>query len=144
MPLSVQWISGLSRGVSTRAALRLFVVTLCVLITLLMAILNFVSASSASQLFCHSYCLSFSISIINQFYTVFVFQFFIPGNNCTSVITNRTALEDLKLYTVPVSSVPPNEHVISPCFVFIICLMIPMESMVILYDVFLKSFSELC
>ncbi|XP_051256714.1 adenylate cyclase type 4 [Dicentrarchus labrax] len=42
MPLSVQWISGLSRGVSTRAALRLFVVTLCVLITLLMAILNFV------------------------------------------------------------------------------------------------------
>ncbi|XP_028261578.1 adenylate cyclase type 4 [Parambassis ranga] len=41
MPLSVQWISGLSRGVSTRAALRLIVVTLCVLITLLMAILNF-------------------------------------------------------------------------------------------------------
>ncbi|XP_070785659.1 adenylate cyclase type 4-like [Enoplosus armatus] len=41
MPLSVQWISGLSRGVSTRAALRLFVVTVCVLITLLMAILNF-------------------------------------------------------------------------------------------------------
>ncbi|XP_044038997.1 adenylate cyclase type 4-like isoform X2 [Siniperca chuatsi] len=41
MPLGVQWISGLSRGVSTRAALRLFVVTLCVLITLLMAILNF-------------------------------------------------------------------------------------------------------
>ncbi|XP_031160113.1 adenylate cyclase type 4-like [Sander lucioperca] len=42
MPLSVQWISGLSRGVSTVAALRLFVVILCVLITLLMAILNFV------------------------------------------------------------------------------------------------------
>ncbi|XP_049922381.1 adenylate cyclase type 4-like [Epinephelus moara] len=41
MPLSVQWISGLSRSVSTRAALRVFVVTLCVLITLLMAILNF-------------------------------------------------------------------------------------------------------
>ncbi|XP_008277916.1 adenylate cyclase type 4 [Stegastes partitus] len=41
MPLSVQWISGLSRGVSTRAALRVFVVTLCTLITLLMAILNF-------------------------------------------------------------------------------------------------------
>ncbi|XP_059211326.1 adenylate cyclase type 4-like [Centropristis striata] len=41
MPFSVQWISGLSRGVSTRAALRLFVVTLCVLITLLMAILNY-------------------------------------------------------------------------------------------------------
>lgn len=34
---------GLSRGVSTKAALRLFVVTLCVLITLLMAILNYVS-----------------------------------------------------------------------------------------------------
>ncbi|XP_076580666.1 adenylate cyclase type 4 [Chaetodon auriga] len=67
MPLSVQWISGLSRGVSTRAALRLFVVTLCVLITLLMAILNFL---------------------------------FLPGNDCRS-ITNRTELEDLKLYTVP-------------------------------------------
>ncbi|TKS93118.1 Adenylate cyclase type 2 [Collichthys lucidus] len=40
MPVGVQWISGLSRGVSTRAALRLFVVTLCVLITLLMGILN--------------------------------------------------------------------------------------------------------
>lgn len=36
-------MSGLSRGVSTKAALRLFVVTLCVLITLLMAILNYVS-----------------------------------------------------------------------------------------------------
>lgn len=68
MPLGVQWISGLSRGVSTRAALRLFVVTLCVLITLLMAILNFV---------------------------------FLPGNNCTSIISNRTELEGLKLYTVP-------------------------------------------
>uniref|UniRef100_A0A8D3AUB9 Adenylate cyclase type 4 n=1 Tax=Scophthalmus maximus TaxID=52904 RepID=A0A8D3AUB9_SCOMX len=42
MPVGVQWISGLSRGLSTRAALRLFVVALCVLITLLMAILNFV------------------------------------------------------------------------------------------------------
>ncbi|XP_069374778.1 adenylate cyclase type 4-like [Paralichthys olivaceus] len=40
MPTGIQWISGLSRGVSTRAALRLFVVTLCVLIILLMAILN--------------------------------------------------------------------------------------------------------
>lgn len=55
MPLSVQWISGLSRGVSTRAALRVFVVSLCVLITLLMAILNFVSCTSASQLLCHIY-----------------------------------------------------------------------------------------
>ncbi|XP_029382273.1 adenylate cyclase type 4 [Echeneis naucrates] len=42
MPLGVQWISGLSRGVSTRVALRLFVVTICVLITLLMAFLNLV------------------------------------------------------------------------------------------------------
>ncbi|XP_073330521.1 adenylate cyclase type 4-like [Pagrus major] len=67
MPLGVQWISGLSRGVSTRAALRLFVVTLCLLITLLMAFLNYI---------------------------------FLPGNNCTS-ITNRTELEDLKLYTGP-------------------------------------------
>ncbi|KAI3376219.1 hypothetical protein L3Q82_016733 [Scortum barcoo] len=41
MPLSVQWISGLSRGVSTRAVLRMFVIILCVLITLLMAILNY-------------------------------------------------------------------------------------------------------
>ncbi|GLD64677.1 adenylate cyclase type 4-like protein [Lates japonicus] len=41
MPVGVQWISGLSRGIATRAALRLFVVTLSVLITLLMAILNF-------------------------------------------------------------------------------------------------------
>ncbi|XP_054609450.1 adenylate cyclase type 4-like isoform X2 [Dunckerocampus dactyliophorus] len=42
IPPRVQWISGLSRGVSTRAALRLFIVCLGVLITLLMAILNFV------------------------------------------------------------------------------------------------------
>ncbi|XP_069564084.1 adenylate cyclase type 2-like [Brachyistius frenatus] len=41
MPLSVQWISGLSRVLSTRAALRLFIVILTVLITLLMAVLNF-------------------------------------------------------------------------------------------------------
>ncbi|XP_072231931.1 adenylate cyclase type 4-like isoform X2 [Leuresthes tenuis] len=41
MPLNVQWISGISRGVSTIAALRLFVVMLCVLITSLMAVLNF-------------------------------------------------------------------------------------------------------
>ncbi|KAM4537307.1 adenylate cyclase type 4 isoform 1-T2 [Odontesthes bonariensis] len=41
MPLNVQWISGLSRGVSTIAALRLFVVILCMLITSLMAVLNF-------------------------------------------------------------------------------------------------------
>ncbi|KAM3849800.1 adenylate cyclase type 4-like [Diretmus argenteus] len=68
MPWSVQWIPGLSRGVSTRAALRVLVVSLCVLITLLMAVLNFV---------------------------------FIPGNNCTSISTNRTELEALKLYTVP-------------------------------------------
>ncbi|XP_037335724.2 adenylate cyclase type 4-like [Pungitius pungitius] len=41
IPHGVQWISGLSRGVSKRAALRLFVVALCVLITLLMAVLNY-------------------------------------------------------------------------------------------------------
>ncbi|KAM8898146.1 adenylate cyclase type 2 [Spinachia spinachia] len=41
MPLGVQWISGLSRGVSGRVALRLLVVVLCVLVTLLMAILNY-------------------------------------------------------------------------------------------------------
>uniref|UniRef100_A0A8C3ACH9 adenylate cyclase n=1 Tax=Cyclopterus lumpus TaxID=8103 RepID=A0A8C3ACH9_CYCLU len=45
MPLSVQWISSLSRSVSSRAALRLFVSVLCVLTTLIMAILNYVSSS---------------------------------------------------------------------------------------------------
>uniref|UniRef100_A0AAX7VM61 Adenylate cyclase type 4 n=1 Tax=Astatotilapia calliptera TaxID=8154 RepID=A0AAX7VM61_ASTCA len=40
MPVGVQWISGLSRGVATRAVLRLFVIIICVLITLLMAMLN--------------------------------------------------------------------------------------------------------
>lgn len=68
IPLSVQWISSLSRGVATKAALRLFIIILCVLITLLMAILNLV---------------------------------FIPGNNCTSITTNRSEVEALKLYTVP-------------------------------------------
>ncbi|XP_051917280.1 adenylate cyclase type 4-like [Hippocampus zosterae] len=63
----IHWMSGLCRTVSTRAALRLFIVCLSLLITLLMAILNFV---------------------------------FIPGNNCTE-ISDRRALEDLKLYTVP-------------------------------------------
>lgn len=42
IPVGVQWISGLSRGVSNRVALRLFVVSLCILITLLMAFLNMV------------------------------------------------------------------------------------------------------
>ncbi|XP_029943847.1 adenylate cyclase type 4 [Salarias fasciatus] len=42
MPQSVQWISGLSRSLSTNAAFRLFLIILCVLITLLMAILNYV------------------------------------------------------------------------------------------------------
>ncbi|XP_041738662.2 adenylate cyclase type 4 [Coregonus clupeaformis] len=41
MPLSVQWVSSLSQGVATRAAVRLVLVCLCLLITLLMAILNF-------------------------------------------------------------------------------------------------------
>ncbi|XP_029932527.1 adenylate cyclase type 4 [Myripristis murdjan] len=68
MPLNLQWISGLSCGLTTRAVLRILMITLCVLITLLMAILNY---------------------------------FFIPGNNCTSIATNRTELEALKLYTVP-------------------------------------------
>lgn len=42
MPSSLQWISGLSRGLATQAVLRLFLVILCVLITLLMAILNYI------------------------------------------------------------------------------------------------------
>lgn len=40
MPLSVQWVSGLSHRVSTRAALRLLLICFCLLITLLMAVLN--------------------------------------------------------------------------------------------------------
>ncbi|XP_026183160.1 adenylate cyclase type 2 [Mastacembelus armatus] len=40
MPLGVQWMSGLSHGISTRAVLRLFVVMICILIILLMAMLN--------------------------------------------------------------------------------------------------------
>ncbi|XP_077356482.1 adenylate cyclase type 2 isoform X2 [Festucalex cinctus] len=42
IPSRINWISGLSRGVSNKAALRLFIVCLSLLITLLMAILNFV------------------------------------------------------------------------------------------------------
>ncbi|XP_017292989.1 adenylate cyclase type 4 isoform X2 [Kryptolebias marmoratus] len=42
IPLNAQWISHLSRSVSTRVVLRLFVVVLCVLITLLMAFLNLI------------------------------------------------------------------------------------------------------
>ncbi|XP_048826139.1 adenylate cyclase type 4-like isoform X2 [Brienomyrus brachyistius] len=41
MPQGVQWVPSLSQGVASRAALRLFLVFLCVFITLLMAILNF-------------------------------------------------------------------------------------------------------
>ncbi|MED6238548.1 hypothetical protein ATANTOWER_024384 [Ataeniobius toweri] len=42
LPLNVQWVLKLSRNFTTRAVLRLLLVSLCVLITLLMAILNFV------------------------------------------------------------------------------------------------------
>ncbi|XP_046872296.1 adenylate cyclase type 4-like isoform X1 [Hypomesus transpacificus] len=41
MPLSVRWVSGLSQGVSRRVALRLLLVCFSLLISLLMAILNF-------------------------------------------------------------------------------------------------------
>ncbi|TNN53413.1 Adenylate cyclase type 2 [Liparis tanakae] len=41
MPLSVRWMSGPAGSASSRAALRLFVSTLCVLITMTMAILNY-------------------------------------------------------------------------------------------------------
>uniref|UniRef100_A0AAR2KPW7 adenylate cyclase n=1 Tax=Pygocentrus nattereri TaxID=42514 RepID=A0AAR2KPW7_PYGNA len=40
IPTSVHWVSNLSQGVATRAALRLLLVFTCLLITLLMAILN--------------------------------------------------------------------------------------------------------
>ncbi|XP_077399485.1 adenylate cyclase type 2 [Vanacampus margaritifer] len=42
IPPRINWLSGLSRGVSSKVALRLFIVCLSLLITLLMAILNFV------------------------------------------------------------------------------------------------------
>ncbi|KAL7841460.1 hypothetical protein SRHO_G00251510 [Serrasalmus rhombeus] len=42
IPTSVHWVSNLSQGVATRAALRLLLVFTCLLITLLMAILNIV------------------------------------------------------------------------------------------------------
>ncbi|KAM6949517.1 adenylate cyclase type 4 [Aplochiton taeniatus] len=42
MPAGVRWVPELWRGVATRAALRLLLVTLCLLMTLLMAILNFI------------------------------------------------------------------------------------------------------
>ncbi|XP_030635308.1 adenylate cyclase type 4 [Chanos chanos] len=42
MPVSMQWVSTLWKGVATRAALRLILVMFCLLITLLMAILNIV------------------------------------------------------------------------------------------------------
>ncbi|XP_038158066.1 adenylate cyclase type 4-like [Cyprinodon tularosa] len=41
LPLNVQWVLKLSRNNTARAALRLLLVSLCVLITLLMAVLNF-------------------------------------------------------------------------------------------------------
>lgn len=104
MPSGIQWISGLSRGVATRVTLRLFVVLLCVLITLLMAILNFVSSSSDFMI----WSLSLLFPIIHRFIcssllSSILLQVFLPGNNCT-VITNGTELEALKLYTVPVRS----------------------------------------
>ncbi|XP_056620140.1 adenylate cyclase type 4 isoform X2 [Triplophysa dalaica] len=43
IPPSLHWVSSLSDGVATRAALRLLLVFLCVLITLLMAFLNIIS-----------------------------------------------------------------------------------------------------
>lgn len=104
IPPSVQWISGLSRGVSTKAALRLFVVTLCVLITLLMAILNYVS-----YFYLIVYALFCSVDLISWFIVqstitiYFILKVFLPGNNCTA-ITNRTELEGLRLYTGPVST----------------------------------------
>lgn len=102
IPPSVQWISGLSRGVSTKAALRLFVVTLCVLITLLMAILNYVSYFNliVYALFCSVDLISWFISTLIIY---FILKVFLPGNNCTA-ITNRTELEGLRLYTGPVST----------------------------------------
>ncbi|KAJ8382516.1 hypothetical protein SKAU_G00032940 [Synaphobranchus kaupii] len=41
MPQGVQWVTSLSQLVSTRVALRFFLVSFCLLITLLMAVLNF-------------------------------------------------------------------------------------------------------
>lgn len=41
LPLNVEWMLKLSRNLTARAVLRLFLVSLCILITLIMAILNF-------------------------------------------------------------------------------------------------------
>ncbi|KAI1888659.1 hypothetical protein AGOR_G00187420 [Albula goreensis] len=41
LPQGVQWVASLSQGIASRAVLRLLLVCLCVLMTLLMAILNF-------------------------------------------------------------------------------------------------------
>eukprot|EP00063_Salmo_salar_P087881 XP_014062716.1 PREDICTED: adenylate cyclase type 4-like [Salmo salar] len=41
IPIGLQWVTSLSQGVATRPAARLLLVCLCLLITLLMAILNF-------------------------------------------------------------------------------------------------------
>lgn len=76
MPSSIQWMSGLSRGVSTKVALRLFVVTLCVLITLLMAILNYVSCFSIQMLWAQpSLC---------ETHRLFPFEGFPPGEQLHS------------------------------------------------------------
>lgn len=62
IPPSMHWVSSLSDGVATRAALRLLLVFLCVLITLLMAFLNIVSQhtnTSTHTAFCFN--LAFSV-----------------------------------------------------------------------------------
>uniref|UniRef100_A0A096MHP6 Adenylate cyclase type 4 n=1 Tax=Poecilia formosa TaxID=48698 RepID=A0A096MHP6_POEFO len=75
LPLNVQWVEKLSRNLPARAVVRLFLVTLCILITLLMAILNLVVCLCS-------------------------FQIVLPRRNCTSV-TNTTYLEGHGLYNLP-------------------------------------------
>ncbi|KAG5846260.1 hypothetical protein ANANG_G00147900 [Anguilla anguilla] len=67
MPQGVQCVTSLSQLVSTRAALRLFLVSFCVLITLLMAILNFFFLPEPS---CSSFPQNASVLETFKLYTV--------------------------------------------------------------------------
>ncbi|KAG9259963.1 adenylate cyclase type 4-like [Astyanax mexicanus] len=88
MPGPVQWVSLVSQGVATRAALRLLLVFTCLLITLLMAILNIVFIPGDNCL--NISANSTSNSTINS-----------TSNSTTNSTANSTTLENLNLYTVP-------------------------------------------
>ncbi|KAF5901909.1 adenylate cyclase type 4-like, partial [Clarias magur] len=68
VPPSMRWMSFLQFGLAIKTVIRLFLVFVCLIVTLLMAILNLV---------------------------------FIPGDNCLNSTNNITALDELKLYSLP-------------------------------------------